>query len=158
MPNSAGNSGDDEKLPPTAARDQAASRAGRFKKTRADHANEIAEDYVELIRQFIREHGEARTVDIARALGVSHVTVNKTISRLQNEGLVESAPYRAIFLTEKGQALAKWSEARHQLIVRLLRHIGVNDADAERDAEGIEHHLSAASLEAIQLYLEQSAD
>lgn len=136
--------------------DSAASStpAGRFQKTRADHATEIAEDYVEMIRQCIREHGEARTVDIARALGVSHVTVNKTISRLQEEGLVTSEPYRAIFLTEKGENLARWSEARHQMVVQLLRRLGVNEVDAERDAEGIEHHLSAATLDAIRRFLD----
>lgn len=142
----------DEELNPAQESDAA---AGRFKKTRADHATEIAEDYVELIRQCIRQHGEARTVDIARALGVSHVTVNKTISRLQEDGLVTSEPYRSIFLTQKGEELARWSEARHQLVVQLLRRLGVNEVDAERDAEGIEHHLSDATLEAFRQFVAQ---
>ncbi len=129
------------------------SNASRHNKTRRDHASETAEDYVELISQLIRECGEARAVDIARHLGVSHVTVTKTVSRLQAEGLVHTAPYRSIFLTEKGETLAKWSEARHALVVEFLLKLGVNPDDAERDSEGVEHHLSEATLEAIRRFL-----
>lgn len=138
---------------PPAAR-SVADRAAAFKKTRAEHSSEIAEDYVELIAQLIRQHGEARTVDIAQHLGVSHVTVTKTINRLQREGLVRTAPYRSIFLTAQGEKLAQWSEERHQLVVAFLRKLGVPPDDAEHDAEGIEHHLSPASLAAMQRYVE----
>src|SRR5205085_1090619 len=85
--------------PRRAEREQAAARqAARHSKARRDHSGEIAEDYVELIAQLTRAHGEARTVDIAEHLGVSHVTVTRTIQRLQSEGLVRSEPYRSIFL------------------------------------------------------------
>jgi DtxR family manganese transport transcriptional regulator len=130
-----------------------AKNGGRYTKTRQDHSSEIAEDYVELINQLIRKHGEARTVDIADELAVSHVTVTKTIGRLQREGLVHTAPYRSIFLTEAGQRLAEWSERRHALVVAFLRKLGVNQDDAERDAEGIEHHLSEATLAAFAAYV-----
>ena len=43
----------------------AARQAHWHTKTRRDHSAETAEDYVELIAQLIRRHGEARTVDIA---------------------------------------------------------------------------------------------
>lgn len=129
-------------------------RAVRFNRTRQDHAREIAEDYVELIAQLIRVHGEARTVDIARQLGVSHVTVTKTIARLQRDGLVRTQPYRSIFLTENGAKLASHSEERHELLVRFLRTLGVEATAAETDAEGMEHHLSPATLDAIQRFLQ----
>jgi DtxR family manganese transport transcriptional regulator len=135
----------------------AASQAARHDKIRRDHSSEIAEDYVELIAQLQREHGEARAVDLAARLGVSHVTVVRTISRLQKDGLVRSEPYRAIFLTETGQQVAAASERRHQLVVRLLVRIGVNPADAEADAEGIEHHMSASTLLAIEKFLTNEA-
>lgn len=137
--------------------DEAAMRqAAGHSKIRRDHSSETAEDYVEVIAQLIRHRGEARTVDIARRLGVSHVTVNKTIGRLAREGLVRSEPYRSIFLTEPGQSLATRIEERHQLVLEFLRALGVNDADANADAEGIEHHVSAATLEAMQRMLRES--
>lgn len=128
-------------------------QAESFHRIRRDHSSETAEDYVELISQLIRGKGEARTVDIAARLGVSHVTVTKTIARLQKEGLVRSEPYRSIFLTESGDHLASRSEQRHRLVVEFLRKLGVNDADAETDAEGMEHHLSEATLEAMRRFL-----
>ena len=143
-----------KKTAPRARRNAAAAdRATHYSKTRLDHASEIAEDYVELISQLIRRCGEARTVDIAEHLGVSHVTVTKTISRLQTEGLVRTAPYRSIFLTQQGQDLAKWSEERHALVVEFLVKIGVNPADAEHDAEGAEHHFSTATLDAMRRFV-----
>jgi DtxR family manganese transport transcriptional regulator len=120
---------------------------------RRDHARETAEDYVELINQLIAERGEARTVDIARRLGVSHVTVNRTLARLQRAGLVRCLPYRSIFLTPSGESLACESASRHELLVRFLRRLGVHGADAENDAEGMEHHLSPATLDAIRRFL-----
>ncbi len=138
-------------------KDEAAARqAAGHSKIRRDHSSEIAEDYVEIVAQLVRAHGEARTVDIARRLGVSHVTVTKTINRLQNEGLVSSEPYRSIFLTDDGRSLAERIEVRHTLVVRFLRAIGVNPDDAEADAEGIEHHVSRATLEAMKRFLSEA--
>ena len=136
--------------------DAAARQAAGHSKIRRDHSSEIAEDYVETVAQLVRAHGEARTVDIARRLGVSHVTVTKTVSRLQNEGLLRSEPYRSIFLTEGGRSLAERIESRHKLVVQFLRAIGVNPNDAEADAEGIEHHVSDGTLEAMKRFLGES--
>ena len=67
----------------------------------------MLEDYTELIADLIAVNGEARTTDIARRLGVTHPTASKTIARLKREGLVTARPYRGIFLTEAGVAMAK---------------------------------------------------
>jgi DtxR family manganese transport transcriptional regulator len=130
-----------------------AKQAAQHKKIRRDHSGEITEDYVEMIAQLIREHGEARTVELARRLGVSHVTVTKKIARLQREGLVRSQPYRSIFLTDGGTELALRAEERHRLVVEFLQKLGVNAADAEADAEGIEHHVSEATMAAIRRFV-----
>src|SRR5262245_64699817 len=81
-------------------------QAESLRRTRRKHARETAEDYVEAIADLSAAHGEARVVDLARRLGVSHVTVNRTVARLQRDGLVTSQPYRAIFLTAAGRRLA----------------------------------------------------
>ncbi len=125
----------------------------RFQRTREDHSRERAEDYVEMIDSLIRETGEARAVDIAGRLGVSHVTVSKTVQRLQREGLVTAQPYRSIFLTEKGAEIAAASQARHDLVLAFLRSIGVSEETANADAEGIEHHVSEETLAAMRTFL-----
>jgi DtxR family manganese transport transcriptional regulator len=130
-----------------------AQRADDHRRTRAAHATEIAEDYVETIADLIDLHGEARVVDIARCLGVSHVTVIRTIARLQREDLVTARPYRAIFLTETGRELALRARRRHQVVVQFLESIGVKPEVARTDAEGLEHHISHETLAALERFV-----
>ena len=133
-----------------------ANASGHAARTRRDHAQELAQDYVELIADLIEHQGEARVVDVARRLGVTHVTVNRTIRRLQRDGFVSAEPYRAIFLTAAGQRLARESRERHDLVARFLVALGVPAAVAESDAEGIEHHVSRETLRAFKQYLEST--
>ncbi len=130
-----------------AAPDQSAEN---FRQTRRARKTEIAEDYVELIADLIDAGGEARAVDIARRLGVSHATVIKTIGRLQRDGLVVTKPYRAVFLTDEGRRLALWSRQRHEIVLKFLLAIGVSEEIAHADAEGIEHHVSPETLAAFE--------
>ena len=129
------------------------SRAENFRQTRRARKSEVAEDYVELIADLIDGSGEARAVDIARGLGVSHATVIKTIARLQRDGLVVTKPYRAIFLTEEGRRLASWSKQRHEIVVQFLLALGLNEEIAHADAEGMEHHVSAETLAAFERFI-----
>lgn len=124
----------------------------RFVRTRNDHALETAADYVEIIRELIKETGEARSVDIADRLGVSAATVSKTLQRLQRDGLVVTRPYRSVFLTEDGRELAAKFEAKHQVVLDFLLGLGIPAETAEVDAEGIEHHVSDATLEAMRRF------
>src|SRR5208282_2219754 len=121
------------------ARPSVQQHAEIFRRSRRDRAVETAQDYVEAIAHLSASMGEARVVDLARRLGVTHVTVNRTIARLVRDGYVSTQPYRAIFLTERGRKLAEECSKRHQTVVAFLRRIGVPERVAELDAEGIEH-------------------
>ena len=134
---------------------EASAQAEGFGRIREDHRAEIAEDYVELIADLIAARGEARAVDLAERLGVTNATVANTVAKLQRDGLVTSEPYRAIFLTEKGAALARHCKRRHQLVVGFLEAIGVSEETAHRDAEGIEHHVSDETLDAFARFVQQ---
>jgi DtxR family transcriptional regulator, manganese transport regulator len=129
------------------------TQAGRFGKARAARSATLVEDYVELIADLIALHGEARATEVAKRLGVTHPTALKSIARLKREGLATSRPYRGIFLTEAGVALADRVRARHRLIVEFLRAVGVPQEAAEADAEGMEHHASEATLKAFERFL-----
>lgn len=125
-------------------------------RTRQEHSEETAQDYVEMIAELIDTTGEARVIDLARRLGVTHVTVSRTLQRLRREGLVTSLPYRSIFLTAAGHRLSEESRHRHEVVVAFLESIGVPDAVAHSDAEGIEHHVSRETLEAFEHQLQRS--
>ncbi|HEY5105932.1 MAG TPA: manganese-binding transcriptional regulator MntR [Caulobacteraceae bacterium] len=127
---------------PTAAE----RRAVAFRATREAHSTEMAEDYVELIGELIAERGEARVTDLAEHMGVAQATAAKVVQRLKGLGLVQSRPYRSIFLTVSGEAIASRSRKRHQLVVEFLLALGVSPQNAEIDAEGIEHHASDETL------------
>jgi DtxR family manganese transport transcriptional regulator len=129
------------------------TQARRFGKTRSAQSTALLEDYVELIADLLANAGEARPTDIARRLGVSHATAIKTISRLKRAGMATARPYRGVFLTEAGTALALRVRARHRLVVDVLRAIGVPAEAAEADAEGIEHHVSETTLKAFAKFL-----
>jgi DtxR family transcriptional regulator, manganese transport regulator len=128
-------------------------RSAAFKRTRADHQAEISEDYVELIAELIDEKGEARGTDIALRLGVANATVVNTLKRLQNHGLVTQEPYRAIFLTIDGWKMAEDGKRKHEIVEKFLLAIGVPEATARIDSEGIEHHVSAETLKAMARFL-----
>ncbi|MDE2365291.1 MAG: transcriptional regulator MntR, partial [Hyphomicrobiales bacterium] len=87
--------------------------------------------------------------------GVSHATAIKCIARLKREGLATSKLYRGVFLTEMGETLARRVRARHRLVVDLLVAVGVPQAAAETDAEGIEHHVSEEALAAFARFLKR---
>lgn len=125
-------------------------QAEGFATVRQAHESEMAEDYVELIAELIETRGEARPVDIAERLGVKPPTVTKNISRLKVVGLVRRERYRSIFLTDAGQELAETCRRRHRIVVAFLRSLGIDEGTAERDAEGIEHHVSETTLEAFE--------
>jgi DtxR family manganese transport transcriptional regulator len=131
-------------------------QAENLSQTRREHAHEIAEDYVEAIADLVAEKGEARVVDLAKRLGVTHVTVNRTIGRLQKARLVTSQPYRAIFLTEQGRDLAAACKSRHKTVAAFLRSLGIPERVAQRDAEGIEHHVSPETLAAFEAALRRA--
>lgn len=131
----------------------AADHAARFARQREADRTATAEDYVELIADLLAEEGEARAVDLARRMGVSQATVTATVRRLQRDGLVETKPYRGLFLTEDGTAMARRAKARHDLVVRFLIAVGLDAETAEKDAEGLEHHVSDQALAAFARFL-----
>lgn len=124
--------------------------AARHRRTRADHATETAEDYVEAISEMLAQNGQCRVVDLAERFAVSHVTVTRIVSRLRKEGFVLTAPYQPIELTPRGKQLAQSSRERHEIVYRFLLSLGIPESIAAIDSEGIEHHVSPETLARFQ--------
>jgi DtxR family manganese transport transcriptional regulator len=131
-----------------------AVHAESFRRAREARRRAQVEDYVELIDDLIRDGGEARQVDLAARLGVAQPTVARMLKRLIDDGLAISQPYRGVFLTEAGTALATATRRRHRLVQDFLLALGVPEAVALRDAEGIEHHVSDETVEVFKAFLE----
>jgi DtxR family manganese transport transcriptional regulator len=140
-------------VPPAPAATNGPETAAYQQQTRLQHAQERAQDYVEVIADLIARRGEARATDLAKSLGVTHVTVIRKVQKLQREGLVSTEPYRSIFLTDAGRRLAGKARARHEKVVAFLEALGVRPSTARADAEGMEHHVSEETLSAMERYL-----
>lgn len=129
-----------------------------FRRVRQARRLELMEDYVELIDDLIAAHGHARQVDIAGRLGVAQPTVAKMLKRLSEEGLVFQQPYKGVLLTEIGRRLAADARDRHRVVEAFLLSLGVSPETARKDAEGIEHHVSAETLAALRRLARQTSE
>lgn len=129
-----------------------------FARTRSDHASELTEDYVEAIADIIETKGQCRAADLALRFAVSPVTVNRSVGRLQRDGFVETQPYGPLFLTPKGERLARNSKERHAVVLQFFIALGVSEVTAAIDSEGIEHHVSPETLKAMQAFLARNSE
>lgn len=139
-----------------------------FTRARQDHARELAEDYLEVIYQIGLAKGgvfdfvcgtftTVKTAEITRVMEVSQPTVTKSLDRLQKSGYVCVHQRQHVHLTEAGYEIGKASYERHYLVVAFLESLGISKYQAELDAEGIEHHVSDETLQAMRAKLEEAA-
>jgi Mn-dependent DtxR family transcriptional regulator len=108
------------------------------------------EDYLERILELINSKGYARVVDIAAALRISQASVTNMVQRLDAEGLLKYEKYRGLILTTAGKNLARKIARRHKLLTDFLSLLGLDERVIYHDVEGMEHHISAPTLRAIQ--------
>jgi DtxR family Mn-dependent transcriptional regulator len=117
--------------------------------------SETLEDYLEIILALAAEQPEVRVRDIARAKAVRMPTVTWALRALAERGLVTHEARELVELTPEGAAIAGRVAARHRLLRRFLTEIlGVPGDVGERDACGLEHHLSPQTLERLAAFVE----
>lgn len=127
--------------------------ANVHQRIRSDHATEMAEDYVEAIADFLNSNGVCRSSDLVEFFKVTPATVNNTTGRLVRDGFVTTEPYQPLELTGKGKTLARKCRERHEIVEAFLLAMGVGEATAMADSEGIEHHVSPETLSAMKRIL-----
>ena len=111
--------------------------------------SQSAEDYLERIHELIEVKGYARVVDIASSLKVRQASVTAMVQKLGRAGFVKYEKYRGLVLTDDGRSVARKIQNRHATLSRFFSLFGL-DAETQRaDIEGIEHHLSPATLEML---------
>ncbi|TCP54590.1 DtxR family iron (metal) dependent repressor [Tumebacillus sp. BK434] len=107
------------------------------------------EDYLEKIYELMKEKGYARVSDIASSLSVQPSSVTKMIQKLDEKKLVTYEKYRGIVLTPRGEQLGKLMKQRHKMLEEFLRMLGVSEQTIQNDVEGIEHHVSPTTMDAL---------
>jgi Mn-dependent DtxR family transcriptional regulator len=111
--------------------------------------SQSAEDYLERIHELIEEKGYARVVDIASSLEVKQASVTSMVQKLGELGYVKYEKYRGVLLTERGLEVARKIQQRHETLSRFFSLLGLDPQTQQADIEGIEHHLSAETVECL---------
>lgn len=118
--------------------------------------NQSLEDYLEAILMLKNENGYVRSIDIAHALGFSKPSVSVAMKSLREKGLIIVDDSGHISLTEEGNKIAQSVYERHEILTRLLMHIGVDEETAKEDSCRLEHDLSDVTFDKLKEFLKKS--
>ena len=111
--------------------------------------SQSAEDYLERIHELIEQKGYARVVDIASSLKVKQASVTSMVQKLAEAGYLQYEKYRGLVMTDKGREVAQKIQNRHATLSRFFSLFGLDAETQRQDIEGIEHHLSPATVEVL---------
>jgi Mn-dependent DtxR family transcriptional regulator len=111
--------------------------------------SQSAEDYLERIHELFEEKGYARPADIAASLKVKRASVTSMVQKLGELGYLKYEKYRGLLLTTKGRDVATRIQRRHTTLARFFSLFELGAETQQRDIEGIEHHLSADTVEVL---------
>ena len=125
----------------------------RTKQTEAQAMGESGEMYLETILVLGKKQNRVRAVDVAEEMELSKASFSIALGKLKSSGCVIVDQGGQIALTEKGRQIAEKIYERHQVISRILMHLGVDEKTAVEDACRMEHVISDTSFAAVKRYL-----
>jgi DtxR family Mn-dependent transcriptional regulator len=103
----------------------------------------VEEEYIQTIYRLEKQHGIARTSDIANLLQVALGTVTNTVDRLKKQELVIHKPYKGVKLTDRGRRIALKIIRKHRVSERFLTDIVKMDWSEVHDiACRLEHAMT----------------
>jgi len=112
------------------------------------------QDYLEAILELEEEEKTVRITDIANKLKIAKASVNQTINKFKDMGLVRHQVYGPVELTEAGRELADKIIQRHRKLRQfLIEVLGVDTSIAEKDACLMEHAVSPQTMEQLTDFL-----
>lgn len=113
---------------------------------------ESAENYLETILMLKSEKGQVRAIDVVNELNFSKPSVSVAMKQLENNGYISRDSDGHITLTEKGLEIAENIYERHDVLTKILVHLGVSEDVARTDACRIEHDISQESFDALKAH------
>ena len=119
--------------------------------------HESGEDYLEAVLRLQKEKGIARSVDVAKKLGVSKPSVSRAMGILEANGYITVGDIGSLEFTEKGLQKAEEVYSRHVLLTKFLQKItGVSEEQAEVNACKIEHDIDDDVKQGIQRWMDSN--
>lgn len=113
------------------------------------------EDYLERTVELLKEKGYVRVSDIAERLSVKPASVTKMLQKLELGGYIIREPYRGFTLTSQGKKVALDVRRRHAILEEFLTMLHLPKKIIEKDIDGLEHHLSNQTVEALEQFLKK---
>ena len=111
------------------------------------------EDYLEVIAELVELKGYATTLDISRFMNVSPPSVTKMLQKLDEKKYLEYEKYRGINLTNMGKQVADGIRRKHSTLLEFFEILGIGKEIANRDTEGLEHHLNDKTIRQLKKYI-----
>lgn len=123
--------------------------------TNVEDLSHCLEDYLEAIYVISLKKKVVRVKEVAEYLNVKTPSVVDAVSKLAERGFVTHEKYGYLTLTKKGNEIAKDVYSRHKQIFKFLNEVlGIEPDTSEKDACGLEHHISKKSMDKITKLIE----
>ena len=115
------------------------------------------QDYLEAIVELEEIENTVRITDIANKLEIAKASVNQTINKFKDMGLVQQQAYGPVELTDNGRLMANKIRLRHKKLRQfLIEVLGVDGQIAEKDACLMEHAVSAQTMDKLTEFLSRN--
>ena len=122
-------------------------------KTKKVSSTTREEDYLEVIAELVELKGYATALDISRFMNVSPPSVTKMLQKLDEKKYLEYEKYHGINLTNMGKQVADSIRRRHSTLLEFFEILNVGKEIANRDTEGLEHHLNPKTIRQLKKYI-----
>lgn len=112
------------------------------------------EDYLKLIYT-LSKNGDVHGANLADELHVKRPTVCVYLKRLADMGDIVMDEHHCAHLTQQGLQIAEATLDKHDILLALLKDLGVPDEIATEDACAIEHSISPETYRALKQLLNE---
>jgi len=111
------------------------------------------EDYLKVISELVDLKGYATPTDISNYMNVRPPSVTKMLKRLDEDNYLEYTKYQGLKLNPKGKNIANEIRQKHSDLLEFFELIGVDSSIANKDVEGMEHHLNSKTMKQLRKFI-----
>ncbi len=120
--------------------------------------SESQEMYLKTILLLRLENQTSRSVDVANELGYSKASVSRAVSLLKSEKLIEVVEGGEIVFTKKGKEKALSVLERYNVLVKILKKLGLDEEEADEEACKLEHVIGDELYVKLKKFSEREDD
>lgn len=119
------------------------------------HKAYVEQNYLEIIFILYQKQEIVRNIDIAGELNLARATVTQMLRNLEKKGYIEYKEDKIVRFTKEGEMIAEKLYEKHVYLTKVLKHMGIEDDIAEKEACQIEHAISDNSFKKIKKYFDK---